>query len=101
MRAIIGVVLAGVLAGCSNGAALRTTMLEKLEPDRPTEYREGFSDGCQSATHERHASWGMPSEGFARNDQRMITDAQYHVGWLDGQRKCTLQGGGDIFLIKK
>lgn len=45
----------------------------------PPEFREGYSDGCNSA---------RSLVGVKRDEARMKTDPQYAQGWRDGHDMC-------------
>ena len=55
---------------------------------KSSDYRDGFSDGCEHAT-----------SGATRDERRFLTNVAYHGGWIAGFQNCyshmTINTNGD------
>ena len=81
-RALCACALALAIAGCASAPAAPPTQGEPPAPavnlsGFPLEYRQGYADGCASAT------------GAQRKDAaRFGADGNYRTGWQDGLALC-------------
>ena len=69
-----------LLAGCA-------TNMDEATRDvgyQPTEYREGYAEGCDSG----YVSAGHPYYRFRKQVARFESDRLYQQGWNDGFAKC-------------
>lgn len=65
------------LAGCAQPATSEKPGINLS--GFPAEFREGYSDGCNSA---------RSVVGTRKDEKRMKSDPQYAAGWRDGYDMC-------------